>query len=164
MAMAIQQNYGTGRRKRSTARVFLRKGNGTITINGLPIDKYLDRETMRMHALEPLKILQMDKNFDLYITVKGGGKSGQAGAIRHGLARALVEYETVHKPDLGDLLNQLISRPETTEEEGESAVVREASIHTVMRQEGFLTRDDREVLRKRISFVKSRKRPQYSKR
>lgn len=161
--MAIQQNYGTGRRKRSTARVFLRKGNGAITVNGLPIDKYLDRATMRMHALEPLTILQMDKNFDLYITVKGGGKSGQAGAIRHGLARALVEYEGEHKPDLGELLSQLVAQPEP--EEGiEPAPQREASIHTVMRQEGFLTRDDREVLRKRISFVKARKKPQYSKR
>ncbi len=87
-----EQNYGTGRRKSSTARVFLRPGNGQIVINKRSIDEYFGRETARMVVRQPLELLEVSEKFDLYVTVAGGGNTGQAGAIRHGLARALVEY------------------------------------------------------------------------
>jgi len=88
-----EQNYGTGRRKTSTARVFIRRGNGAIVINGKPIDDYFGRETSRMMVRQPLELIDATDQFDINITVKGGGISGQAGAIRHGLARALMEYD-----------------------------------------------------------------------
>ena len=130
--MADQTYYGTGRRKSSTARVFLKRGSGQITINNRTIDQYFGRETGRMIVRQPLETLKMTENFDFNITVTGGGISGQAGAIRHGITRALMVYaESLRKP---------------------------------LRQAGFVTRDAREVERKKIGLHKSRKRPQYSKR
>ena len=130
--MADQTYYCTGRRKSSTARVFLKRGSGQITINNRTIDQYFGRETGRMIVRQPLETLKMTENFDFNITVTGGGISGQAGAIRHGITRALMVYdESLRKP---------------------------------LRQAGFVTRDAREVERKKIGLHKSRKRPQYSKR
>ncbi|MBK31055.1 MAG: 30S ribosomal protein S9 [Legionellales bacterium] len=130
--MADQTYYGTGRRKSSTARVFLKRGSGQITINNRTIEQYFGRETGRMIVRQPLETLKMTENFDFNITVTGGGISGQAGAIRHGITRALMVYdESLRKP---------------------------------LRQAGFVTRDAREVERKKIGLHKSRKRPQYSKR
>ncbi len=125
-------NYGTGRRKTSTARVFLTAGNGRILVNRRPLDEYFGRETARMIVRQPLDVAGTEDNFDITITVKGGGGSGQAGAIRHGIARALVDYdENLRKP---------------------------------LREAGFLTRDAREVERKKVGLRKARKRPQFSKR
>jgi small subunit ribosomal protein S9 len=130
--MAEAHNYGTGRRKTAAARVFLKRGNGQILVNGQPLDQYFGRETARMVVRQPLEVAQLIDQFDVRVTVAGGGGSGQAGAIRHGIARALVEYdETLRSP---------------------------------MRQAGFLTRDAREVERKKVGLRKARKRPQYSKR
>jgi len=130
--MSEQTYYSTGRRKSSTARVFLRKGSGNITINNRDIGVYFGRETGRMIVRQPLETTDMKENFDISVTVTGGGISGQAGAIRHGISRALIEYdETLRKP---------------------------------LRQAGFVTRDAREVERKKIGLHKARKRPQYSKR
>ena len=130
--MADQIYYGTGRRKSSSARVFLKRGSGQITINNRTIDQYFGRETGRMIVRQPLETLKMGEDFDFNITVTGGGISGQAGAIRHGITRALMVYdESLRKP---------------------------------LRQAGFVTRDAREVERKKVGLHKSRKRPQYSKR
>jgi small subunit ribosomal protein S9 len=125
-------NYGTGRRKTSTARVFLQRGNGDITINGRPLDEYFGRETARMVVRQPFEAIEMAGQFDVRATVKGGGGTGQAGAIRHGIARALIEYDE--------------------------------TLRRSLRQAGFVTRDAREVERKKIGLHKARKRPQYSKR
>ena len=96
--MSVTQYYGTGRRKTSTARVFLRAGSGNITVNALPLDEYFGRVTSRMVVRQPLVLTQLSEKFDIYVTVKGGGDNGQAGAIRHGLTRALMEYdETLRK-------------------------------------------------------------------
>ena len=130
--MAEQTYYSTGRRKSSTARVFLKKGSGNITVNRRTLDVYFGRETGRMIVRQPLETVDMKDNFDITVTVSGGGISGQAGAIRHGITRALIEYdETLRK---------------------------------TLRQAGFVTRDAREVERKKIGLHKARKRPQYSKR
>lgn len=91
--MAVTQYYGTGRRKTSTARVFIAQGNGTITVNGRPLDQYFGREVARMIVRQPLENVEMTENFDVQVTVKGGGSFGQAGAIRHGLTRALMQYD-----------------------------------------------------------------------
>lgn len=130
--MAVNQNYGTGRRKSSTARVFIRPGSGNIVINQRSLDEYFGRETSRMVVRQPLELLEMTEKFDLYITVKGGGISGQAGAIRHGITRALMEYDETLRPEL--------------------------------RKAGFVTRDARQVERKKVGLRKARKRPQFSKR
>ena len=130
--MATTQNYGTGRRKTSTARVFLRPGSGQIIINGKGLDDYFGRQTSRMVVRQPLELVDMVKKFDVTITVEGGGASGQAGAIRHGITRALVEYDENLKGDL--------------------------------RRAGYVTRDAREVERKKVGLRKARKRPQFSKR
>ena len=98
--MALQQNYGTGRRKSSTARVFLRAGKGTITVNGRPLDEFFGRETSRMIVRQPLELTKMTDKFDISVTVEGGGITGQAGAIRLGIARALVEYDETLKAPL----------------------------------------------------------------
>ncbi|MFT5351649.1 MAG: small subunit ribosomal protein S9 [Planctomycetota bacterium] len=130
--MAEQIYYSTGRRKSSSARVFLKKGKGDITINARTLDEYFGRETGRMIVRQPLETTDLVSNFDINITVSGGGISGQAGAIRHGITRALIEYdETLRK---------------------------------ILRQAGFVTRDAREVERKKIGLHKARKRPQFSKR
>ena len=130
--MATEQYYGTGRRKSSTARVFVTKGSGQITINDRPIDEFFGRETARMIVRQPLEKIEMIDNFDIKATVTGGGISGQAGAIRLGLTRALIEYdEELRKP---------------------------------LRKAGYVTRDAREVERKKVGLHKARKATQYSKR
>ena len=130
--MVTTQNYGTGRRKTSTARVFLRPGSGQMLINGKGLDDYFGRQTSRMVVRQPLELVDMVEKFDVTITVEGGGASGQAGAIRHGITRALVEYDENLKGDL--------------------------------RRAGYVTRDAREVERKKVGLRKARKRPQFSKR
>lgn len=130
--MAQEYHYSTGRRKSSSARVFLSNGSGEINVNGRPLEQYFGRETARMIVRQPLEAAEMLDKVDLKVTVSGGGGSGQAGAIRHGVARALVEYD-----------------------EG---------LRGTMRQHGFLTRDAREVERKKVGLHKARKRPQFSKR
>jgi small subunit ribosomal protein S9 len=130
--MATEQYYGTGRRKSSTARVFLTRGNGQITINDRPMDEFFGRETACMIVRQPLEKLEMTDNFDINATVSGGGISGQAGAIRLGLARALMEYD--------------------------------AELRKPLRKAGFVTRDAREVERKKVGLHKARKATQYSKR
>ena len=130
--MATSQNYGTGRRKSSTARVFLRSGKGSIVINGRSIDEFFGRETSRMIVRQPLELTKMTEKFDISVTVEGGGITGQAGAIRLGIARALVEYNDTLKPEL--------------------------------RKAGFMTRDAREVERKKVGLHKARRATQFSKR
>ncbi|SJM71287.1 MULTISPECIES: 30S ribosomal protein S9 [Psychrobacter] len=128
----MERNYGTGRRKTSTARVFLSKGTGNIVINGKPLDEYFGRETSRMVVRQPLELLDSAESYDIYATVKGGGINGQAGAIRHGITRALIESDETLKPAL--------------------------------KEAGFVTRDSRQVERKKLGLRKARKRPQFSKR
>ena len=130
--MANEQYYGTGRRKSSTARVFLTKGTGEIKINDRPIDEFFGRETARMIVRQPLEKLELTDSFDIKATVSGGGISGQAGAIRLGLTRALIEYDEENR------------RP--------------------LRAAGYVTRDAREVERKKVGLHKARKATQYSKR
>jgi len=130
--MAEQIYYSTGRRKSSSARVFLKKGKGNIIVNNRALDIYFGRETGRMIVRQPLETVNMLDQFDINVTVTGGGISGQAGAIRHGITRALMEYDS--------------------------------TLRKVLRQAGFVTRDAREVERKKVGLHKSRKRPQYSKR
>jgi len=129
--MATSQNYGTGRRKSSTARVFLRSGKGAIVINGRSIEEFFGRETSRMIVRQPLELTKMTDKFDVSVTVEGGGITGQAGAIRLGIARALVEYNDTLKPEL--------------------------------RKAGFMTRDAREVERKKVGLHKARRATQFSK-
>ena len=125
-------NYGTGRRKTSTARVYIKAGSGRITVNERSLDEFFGRETGRMIVRQPLDLVQMGDRFDIDVHVAGGGITGQAGAIRHGITRALIEYdETLRKP---------------------------------LRQAGFVTRDAREVERKKVGRRKARRGPQYSKR
>jgi small subunit ribosomal protein S9 len=130
--MATQQNYGTGRRKSSVARVFLRKGSGNITVNERPIDEFFGRETARMIVRQPLVLTKTNEQFDIVVTTTGGGTTGQAGAIRLGIARALVEYDETLKSEL--------------------------------RKAGFMTRDAREVERKKVGLHKARRASQFSKR
>ena len=130
--MSGEHYYGTGRRKTSSARVFMTLGRGGITINDRSIDTYFGREVARMIVRQPLDIVEMPQTFDIKITVNGGGSFGQAGAIRHGIARALVKYDE--------------------------------SFRASLRGAGFLTRDARQVERKKIGLHKARKRPQFSKR
>lgn len=130
--MTIQQNYGTGRRKSSAARVFLRKGNGAIEVNGKTLEQFFGRETSRMIVRQPLELTENVDKFDIKVTVAGGGITGQAGAIRLGIARALIEYdETLKSP---------------------------------LRKAGFVTRDAREVERKKVGLHKARRATQFSKR
>ena len=126
------QNYGTGRRKSSVARVFLRKGTGTITVNERPLDEFFGRETARMIVRQPLELTKHVETFDIVATTTGGGTTGQAGAIRLGIARALVEYDETLKIEL--------------------------------RKAGFMTRDAREVERKKVGLHKARRATQFSKR
>jgi small subunit ribosomal protein S9 len=125
-------NYGTGRRKSSVARVFIKRGTGKIVINGRPIDEYFQRETGRMIARQPLEVTNSATTFDIQVNVNGGGESGQAGAVRHGIARALIDYDAA--------LKQTLSRA------------------------GLVTRDAREVERKKVGLRKARRRKQFSKR
>ncbi len=130
--MSATQYYGTGRRKTSTARVFIRSGAGNITVNRRPLDQYFGREVARMIVRQPLELVDLSDKFDINVTVQGGGSFGQAGAIRHGITRALLEYDESLRPTL--------------------------------RGAGYVTRDAREVERKKVGLRKARKRPQYSKR
>ena len=130
--MAVQHHYGTGRRKSAVARVFLRPGKGDITVNGKPIDNFFSRETGRMVARQPLTLTNHLVTFDITINVDGGGESGQAGAVRHGITRALIEYDAALKPAL--------------------------------KKAGLVTRDAREVERKKVGLHKARRRKQFSKR
>ena len=130
--MATTQYYGTGRRKTATARVFLTKGKGTITVNKRPLDGFFGREVARMIVQQPLQLVDMADKFDVTVTVRGGGSFGQAGAIRHGITRALMQYDE--------------------------------ELRSPLRKAGFVTRDAREVERKKVGLRKARKRPQYSKR
>lgn len=124
--------YGTGRRKTSTARVFLRPGKGDITINDRPLDRFFGRQTARMIVRQPLELTKLSDKFDINVSVTGGGTTGQAGAIRHGLTRALMEYDS--------------------------------SLRPALRKAGFVTRDAREVERKKVGLRKARRATQYSKR
>lgn len=141
-----QYYYATGRRKTSSARVFLKPGNGAITINGQEVEKYFGRETARMIIRQPLEAVKKLNEVDLYITVKGGGNTGQAGAVRHGIARALV------KLDESGLVNV----------EGDEK--NPNAFRVIFRKLGYLTRDARKVERKKVGLHGARKRPQYSKR
>ncbi len=130
--MIGEYNYGTGRRKTSVARVFMKRGAGRILVNGKPIDEYFARETGRMVARQALSITDHERTFDIRVNVRGGGESGQAGAVRHGISRALIEYDEALKP--------MLSRA------------------------GLVTRDAREVERKKVGLHKARRRKQFSKR
>ena len=130
--MAQAQNYGTGRRKSAVARVYAKAGSGQIIINNKVIEDYFGRKTDRMIVRQPLELLEMSEKFDITVTVAGGGPSGQAGAIRHGLTRALIEFDEALRPAL--------------------------------RKAGYVTRDAREVERKKVGLHKARRRPQFSKR
>ena len=128
----INHYYGTGRRKTSTAKVFMVEGSGSIVVNKQPLDEYFGREVARMIVRQPLEISETSDKFDIKVTVRGGGSFGQAGAIRHGITRALLEYDE--------------------------------SLRATLRAAGFVTRDAREVERKKVGLRKARKRPQFSKR
>ncbi|MEM7502001.1 MAG: 30S ribosomal protein S9 [Pseudomonadota bacterium] len=130
--MATEQFYGTGRRKTSTARVFLRPGSGAITVNSRPLDTFFGRQTARMIVRQPLELMNVVDKFDVAVTVTGGGTTGQAGAIRHGLTRALLKYDE--------------------------------AMRSPLRKAGFVTRDAREVERKKVGLRKARRATQYSKR
>jgi small subunit ribosomal protein S9 len=130
--MATEVNYGTGRRKTAAARVFIQPGTGEIIVNGRPLDTFFGRETARMIVRQPLTVAEAEGKFDVHVTVRGGGTTGQAGAIRHGITRALMDYD-----------------------EG---------LRKSLRKAGFVTRDAREVERKKVGLRKARRRPQYSKR
>ncbi len=130
--MAANYYYGTGRRKTSVARVFLKNGSGKIVVNDKPVDEFFSRETGRMVVRQPLELTQHSATFDIMVNVSGGGESGQAGAVRHGITRALIEYDATLKPALS--------------------------------KAGFVTRDAREVERKKVGFHKARRRKQFSKR
>ena len=125
-------NYGTGRRKSSVARVFMKRGTGLIVVNGKPMDNYFARETGRMIARQALDVTNNQGTFDIKINVRGGGESGQAGAVRHGITRALIDYDETLKP--------------------------------VLSKAGLVTRDAREVERKKVGLHKARRRKQFSKR
>jgi len=130
--MSATQYYGTGRRKTSTARVFLQNGGGNVTVNQRPLDEYFGRQVARMIVRQPLELVELADKFDINITVAGGGSFGQAGAIRHGITRALLQYDE--------------------------------SLRGTLRGAGYVTRDAREVERKKVGLRKARKKPQFSKR
>ena len=130
--MAESYFYGTGRRKSAVARVFMKRGSGAITVNGKPVDEFFSRETGRMIVRQPLALVEQLEGFDIKVNVTGGGESGQAGAVRHGITRALIEFGGALKPALS--------------------------------KAGFVTRDAREVERKKVGFHKARRRKQFSKR
>ena len=132
MKMIGNYNYGTGRRKSSVARVFIKRGTGKITINGRALDDFFKRETGRMIVMQPLQVTDNVETFDIMVNVAGGGESGQAGAVRHGITRALIDYDAALKPTLS--------------------------------QAGLVTRDAREVERKKVGLHKARRAKQFSKR
>ncbi|MBF1164608.1 30S ribosomal protein S9 [Dechloromonas agitata] len=130
--MAEGYFYGTGRRKSAVARVFMKRGSGSIVVNGKPVDQFFSRETGRMIVRQPLALVEQLNGFDIKVNVTGGGESGQAGAVRHGITRALIEYD--------------------------------AALKSALSKAGFVTRDAREVERKKVGFHKARRRKQFSKR
>ena len=130
--MIDSKNYGTGRRKTAVARVFMKTGKGVIVVNGKPVDEFFARETGRMIVRQPLELTNHRETFDIAVNVHGGGESGQAGAVRHGITRALIDYDTTLKP--------------------------------VLSKAGLVTRDAREVERKKVGLHKARRRKQFSKR
>jgi len=130
--MSVTYNYGTGRRKNAVARVFIKPGKGDIIVNDKPIDVYFSRETGRMVVRQPLELTETAGKFDIMVNVQGGGESGQAGAVRHGITRALIDFDETLRP--------------------------------VLRVAGLVTRDAREVERKKVGLRKARKRKQFSKR
>jgi small subunit ribosomal protein S9 len=130
--MSVTYNYGTGRRKSAVARVFIKPGKGDIVVNDKPIDVFFSRETGRMVVRQPLELTEMVGKFDIMVNVSGGGESGQAGAVRHGITRALIDYDASLKPALS--------------------------------KAGLVTRDAREVERKKVGLRKARRRKQFSKR
>jgi small subunit ribosomal protein S9 len=130
--MAVQNNYGTGRRKSAVARVYMKPGKGDIIVNGKPVDEFFSRETGRMVVRQPLVLTENLTRFDFQVNVTGGGESGQAGAVRHGITRALIDYDVALKPPL--------------------------------KKAGLVTRDAREVERKKVGLHKARRRKQFSKR
>ncbi|WP_324382180.1 30S ribosomal protein S9 [Zoogloea sp.] len=130
--MAVTYNYGTGRRKSAVARVFIKKGTGNIVVNGKPVDQFFSRETGRMIVRQPLVLTNFADSFDILVNVTGGGESGQAGAVRHGITRALIDYD--------------------------------AELKSPLKKAGLVTRDAREVERKKVGFRKARRRKQFSKR
>lgn len=130
--MSINYNYGTGRRKSAVARVYIKPGTGSITINNKPIDEFFSRETGRMIARQPLELTENLTTFDILVNINGGGESGQAGAVRHGITRALIDYDAELKP--------------------------------ILSKAGLVTRDAREVERKKVGLRKARRRKQFSKR
>ena len=130
--MNTYYNYGTGRRKCAVARVFMKPGNGVIVVNHKPVDEFFSRETGRMIVLQPLELTGNVKTFDIMVNISGGGESGQAGAVRHGITRALIDYDETLRP--------------------------------VLRKAGLVTRDAREVERKKVGLRKARRRKQFSKR
>ena len=130
--MIDNKNYGTGRRKTAVARVFMKTGKGAIVVNGKPVDDFFARETGRMIVRQPLELTNHLETFDIQVNVNGGGESGQAGAVRHGITRALIDYDATLKPTLS--------------------------------KAGLVTRDAREVERKKVGFHKARRRKQFSKR
>ncbi|AOF80998.1 MULTISPECIES: 30S ribosomal protein S9 [unclassified Methyloversatilis] len=132
MAFNVDYYYGTGRRKTAVARVFLRPGKGAFVVNDKPVDEFFSRETGRMVVRQPLELTEHVSTFDIMVNVIGGGESGQAGAVRHGITRALIDYDATLKPALS--------------------------------KAGFVTRDAREVERKKVGFHKARRRKQFSKR
>ena len=132
MAVQRQHHYGTGRRKTAVARVYIQPGKGAIIVNGKPVDEFFSRETGRMVVRQPLVLTNTVSSFDISVNVDGGGESGQAGAVRHGITRALIEHD--------------------------------ASLKPVLKKAGLVTRDAREVERKKVGLHKARKRGQYSKR
>ncbi len=132
MAFKVDYYYGTGRRKTAVARVFLRPGKGAFVVNDKPVDEFFSRETGRMVVRQPLELTEHVNTFDILVNVTGGGESGQAGAVRHGITRALIDYDANLKPALS--------------------------------KAGFVTRDAREVERKKVGFHKARRRKQFSKR
>ncbi len=130
--MSVTYNYGTGRRKSAVARVFIKPGKGEIIVNDKPVDVFFSRETGRMVVRQPLELTEMVGKFDIMVNVSGGGESGQAGAVRHGITRALIDYDANLKPTLS--------------------------------KAGLVTRDAREVERKKVGLRKARRRKQFSKR
>jgi len=130
--MAVQNNYGTGRRKSAVARVYIKPGKGDIVVNGKPVDEFFSRETGRMVVRQPLELTENTARFDIQVNVTGGGESGQAGAVRHGITRALIDYDRALKSPL--------------------------------KKAGLVTRDAREVERKKVGLHKARRRKQFSKR
>lgn len=155
-----QQYYGTGRRKTSVARVFLRPGNGKITVNKRSVAEYFGRETLRMIINQPLAVTDTANKFDIYVTVVGGGGSGQAGAIRLGITRALINYDEATNPKAAKDNAVLTTEEDTSSEDSEQAL----TFRRLLRAAGLVTRDPRVVERKKVGRHKARKGPQYSKR